>query len=170
MYSTEDLLPDLVAGPYLLLEPGHAYVLDNGERAVGYIIGTPDTAAFVAAYRARWIPLIATRYQPPPGPPVSMEDQRLIDMFEPERLIHPELATYPAHLHINILPEYQRSGHGRALMNTFLASVAVAGARWCYLGVHLGNTRAQAFYRRLGWQPIEVAGEEGAVFLVRATN
>jgi hypothetical protein len=29
-------VPDIVAGPYLFLEPRHAYVLDNGERAVGY--------------------------------------------------------------------------------------------------------------------------------------
>jgi len=170
LYSSDDLLPDIVAGPYLLLEPGHAYVIDNGDRAVGYIIGTTDTAEFVAAYRARWIPLLAGRYQPPPEPPVTEEDQRLSLMFHPERLMHPELAAYPAHLHINILPEYQRSGHGRALMDTFLESVAAAGARWCHLGVRAANTSAQAFYARLGWQPIEVRGPEDSVFLVRATS
>ena len=47
-YSTDDLVPDTVAGPYLFLEPGHAYVLDNGERAVGYVIGTASTANSMA--------------------------------------------------------------------------------------------------------------------------
>ena len=42
-YSTDDLVPDTVAGPYLFLEPEHAYVLDDGERAVGYVIGTAST-------------------------------------------------------------------------------------------------------------------------------
>ncbi len=42
-YSTDDLVPDTVAGPYLFLEPEHAYVLDNGGRAVGYVIGTAST-------------------------------------------------------------------------------------------------------------------------------
>ena len=52
-YSTDDLVPDIVAGPYLFLEPEHAYVLDNGDRAVGYVIGTASTPGFVAAYRQR---------------------------------------------------------------------------------------------------------------------
>ena len=44
-YSTDDLVPDTVAGPYLFLEPEHAYVLDNGGRAAGYVIGTASTPA-----------------------------------------------------------------------------------------------------------------------------
>ena len=70
-YSTDDLLPDIVAGPYLFLEPEHAYVLDNGERAVGYIIGTASTPDFVAAYRQRWLPRLRIRCQPLSGPPVT---------------------------------------------------------------------------------------------------
>jgi ribosomal protein S18 acetylase RimI-like enzyme len=170
LYSTDDLLPDIFAGPYLSLEPQHAYVVDNGDRAVGYILGTPDTTAFVAAYRARWIPLLATRYQAPPEPPVTAEDERLSGMFHPEQMIHSELAAYPAHLHINILPGYQGAGHGQALMELFLASVAAAGARSCHLGVRVANTSARAFYARLGWQPIDVRAPEAWMFLVRATS
>jgi ribosomal protein S18 acetylase RimI-like enzyme len=62
LYSSDDLLPDMYAGPYLELEPAHAYVLDDGHRAVGYIVGTSDTAGFVAAYRARWLPRMTARY------------------------------------------------------------------------------------------------------------
>ena len=42
-YHSDDLMPDLFAGPYLFLEPDFAYVLDDGQRAVGYVVGTPDT-------------------------------------------------------------------------------------------------------------------------------
>ncbi len=64
-YRSDDLMPDLFAGPYVFLEPDFAFVLDNGCRAVGYVIGTPDTAAFARAYRARWIPgwPAATRFR-----------------------------------------------------------------------------------------------------------
>jgi hypothetical protein len=55
-YRADDLVPDVFAGPYLLLEPEHAYVLDDGGRAVGYVLGTADTPAFVAAYTERWLP------------------------------------------------------------------------------------------------------------------
>ena len=84
-YSTDDLVPDTVAGPYLFLEPGHAYVLDNGERAVGYVIGTASTPDFVAAYQQRWLPRLRIRYQPPSSSPVTEEEHRLKLMFHPER-------------------------------------------------------------------------------------
>ena len=88
-YSTDDLVPDTVAGPYLFLEPEHAYVLDNGGRAVGYVIGTASTPDFVAAYQQRWLPRLRARYQPLSGPPVTEEEHRLDVMFHPERWLLP---------------------------------------------------------------------------------
>jgi ribosomal protein S18 acetylase RimI-like enzyme len=170
MYSTDDLLPDIFAGPYLALEPEHAYVLDGGERAVGYIIGTADTAGFVAAYRERWLPWLRERYQPLTGPPLTEEDHRLYAMFHPERLLVPELVAHPAHLHVNILAGYRGSGHGRALIDTFLASVAKAGATSCHLGVRPANVDGRRFYARLGWQPVDVPGEEPGTYLVHPTS
>lgn len=70
-YRTDDLVPDVFAGPYLFLEPEHAYVLDDGGRAVGYVLGTASTPGFVAAYTERWLPRLRARYQPPSGPPVD---------------------------------------------------------------------------------------------------
>jgi ribosomal protein S18 acetylase RimI-like enzyme len=169
-YSTDDLVPDIFAGPYLYLEPGHAYVLDNGERAVGYIIGTASTPDFVAAYQERWLPRLRTRYQPLPGPPVTEEEYRLDVMFHPERWLLPELAPHPAHLHINLLADYRRSGHGQAMISTFLASVAAAGAASCYLAVRQVNVNARRFYERLGWRPIEVRGAEPGTYLVHPTS
>jgi len=169
-YSTDDLVPDVVAGPYLFLEPRHAYVLDNGERAVGYIIGTASTPGFVAAYRDRWLPRLRDRYQPLPGPPATEEEQRLDVMFHPERWLLPELAPHPAHLHINLLGGYRRRGHGRELMSTFLASVAAAGAPSCYLSVRRENAGARRFYERLGWRPIEVSDPGDGIYLVRPTS
>jgi ribosomal protein S18 acetylase RimI-like enzyme len=169
LYSSDDLLGDIYAGPYLYLVPEHAYVLDNGQRAVGYVIGTASTEDFVAAYRAEWLPLMRGRYEPPPSPPASEEQRKLDDMFHPERMLRPELAPYPAHLHINLLPDYQGAGHGRLLVSTFLASVAAVGATSCHLTVRKANTAAMRFYARLGWQQIPVADPGTSVFLARPT-
>jgi ribosomal protein S18 acetylase RimI-like enzyme len=169
-YSTDDLVPDIVAGPYLFLEPQHAYVLDNGERAVGYIIGTASTPDFVAGYRDRWLARLRDRYQQLSGPPLTEEEQRLDTMFHPERWLLPELAPHPAHLHINLLTGYRRSGHGRQMMSTFLASVAAAGAPSCYLFVRPENVGARRFYERLGWRQIEVSDPGPGVYLVRSTT
>jgi ribosomal protein S18 acetylase RimI-like enzyme len=169
-YSTDDLVPDTVAGPYVVLEPEHAYVLDNGDRAVGYVIGTADTADFVAAYTERWLPRLRTRYQPLSKPPETEEEHRLDAMFHPERWLLPELADHPAHLHINLLVGYRGSGRGREMINTFLASVADAGVASCYLSVRPANVNARGFYARLGWRPVEVRGAEPGTYLVHPTS
>jgi ribosomal protein S18 acetylase RimI-like enzyme len=169
-YSTDDLVPDTVAGPYLFLDPGHAYVLDDGGRAVGYVIGTASTPGFVAAYQQRWLPRLRARYRPPTGPPVTEEEHRLDVMFHPERLLLPELAPHPAHLHINLLAGYRGAGHGRELIATFLASVAAAGAPSCYLGVRQKNLNARRFYAKLGWRPVQVRAAEPGTYLVHPTG
>jgi ribosomal protein S18 acetylase RimI-like enzyme len=166
-YRSDDLMPDLFAGPYVFLEPRFAFVLDDGARAVGYVIGTPDTAAFARAYRERWIPRLADRYQVPPDPPVTPDDEMLALHYRPERLLWPGLPEYPAHLHIDLLPGFQGNGYGRKLIDTFCASAADAAA-----GVHVcvvsENTRALGFYDRLGFTRLE-AGDPGPVtYLGRA--
>jgi diadenosine tetraphosphate (Ap4A) HIT family hydrolase len=37
-------------------------------------------------------------------------------------MIVSELASYPAHLHIHLLPDYQRAGHGRTLVDSFVGA------------------------------------------------
>jgi ribosomal protein S18 acetylase RimI-like enzyme len=169
-YRSDDLMPDLFAGPYLFLEPDFAFVLDDGHRAVGYVIGTPDTAAFARAYRARWIPRLAGRYPPPsPDPPASREEELLALHYQPERLVRPGLKEYPAHLHIDLLPPFQGAGHGRALMETFYAAAAQAGAAGVHVTVATANTRALGFYDRLGFRTLNIAepGETTVTYLGR---
>ena len=168
-YHTDDLMPDLFAGPYVFLEPEFAFVLDDGQRAVGYVIGTPDTTAFARAYRARWIPRLAGRYPVPPDPPGSQEEEMLALHHHPERLVWPGLEEYPAHLHIDLLPGFQGNGHGRALMTTFLAALARRGVAGVHLVMSRTNVGARAFYDRLGFTEIAVPGTDAA-YLVRSTG
>jgi GNAT superfamily N-acetyltransferase len=62
------------------------------------------------------------------------------------------LETYPAHLHIDILPEYQRKGYGTIMINAFLGAIKRQGA----IGVHLDmvqhNVTARVFYESVGFQ------------------
>ena len=90
--------------------------------------------------------------------------------YQPELLVWPGLEQYPAHLHIDMLPPFQGAGHGRALMETFYAAAAQAGAAGVYVAVTTANTRALGFYHRLGFRPFEVAepGETTVTYLGRA--
>ncbi|WP_299958980.1 GNAT family N-acetyltransferase [uncultured Modestobacter sp.] len=168
-WSTDDLMPDLFAGPYVDLEPERAFVLDDGERVVGYVLGTADTAGFVTAWRTRWLPRLAGRYPEPPDPPRTSEEAMVALLHRPERMLVPELAAHPAHLHVDLLPPAQGAGWGRALIDTFRAAVAAAGAPGVHLGIDPANTRALGFYARLGFTEIAVPGATGVVYLGRPT-
>jgi ribosomal protein S18 acetylase RimI-like enzyme len=166
-YRSDDLMPDLFAGPYVFLEPRSAFVLDDGERAVGYVIGTPDTAAFVLAYRERWIPRLADRYPVPPDPPVTPDDQMLALHYWPERMLWSRLPEYPAHLHIDLLPDFQGAGYGRVLIDTFCAAMAEAGVAGVHVCVVKENTRALGFYYRLGFTRLDADDSSPVVYLGR---
>jgi ribosomal protein S18 acetylase RimI-like enzyme len=155
-YSNDELMGDLFAVSYAYLEPGLAFVLDDEGRAVGYIVGTADTTAFAKRYAAEWVPLLDGKYPVPPPPPRTPEQDMVSLHFHPEHMIVPALADYPAHLHIDLLPGYQRRGHGRRLMEAFLTAAAAAGARAVHLGMLTVNTPARAFYDRLGFTEIAV--------------
>lgn len=166
VYSTDDLMPDLFAGPYLALEPDLAFVVDDGG-VVGYVLGTADTARWAREHRARWLPLLATRYPQVPEPRTA--EERLVDLLHhPERNVRPELAAYPAHLHIDLLPSHQGRGLGRALVRTFLAALRAQGVAGVHLGMSPANTSARAFYDRLGLT--EVMAEPDVVFLAAPTS
>ncbi|WIM98230.1 GNAT family N-acetyltransferase [Actinoplanes oblitus] len=165
-YSSDRLLGDIWAAPYVILEPEHAHVLDDGTgRPVGYLIGTADTATFVERYRAEWLPATAGRLVD--GDP---RDEVMLDLHRrPERMLHPGLADYPAHLHIDLLPEWQGKGQGRGLMAAFLAGLRAAGVPRVHLGMALENHSAYAFYRRLGFHDLPIE-DPGARFVGRDTS
>jgi ribosomal protein S18 acetylase RimI-like enzyme len=166
MYSTDKVMGDIFAAPYVTHEPQHAHVLDDGDgNAVGYILGTADTAAFVRWYREVWIPETALRMPPPAHPPVAPDDDMLALHHHPERMLVPELAGYPAHLHIDLLPQWQGKGWGRGLMTAFLDGMAAAGVARVHLGMLSTNTSARAFYDRLGFHEIAVADAGPVTYL-----
>lgn len=155
IYPDLELMPTIFAWPYTDMEPSLAFVADNGERAVGYVIGTADTPSFAARFEAEWLPKVSHRY-PPVAEPTTPTEQMVWLLHHPERMVVPELADYPAHLHIDLLPEYQRSGHGRALMTAFLGALAFQGVPGVHLGMLTTNTSARAFYDRLGFHELPV--------------
>src|SRR5689334_1161169 len=54
-YTLPELPGYLWATPYLDLEPGLAFVLASGPRAVGYVVGTGDTTRFQDRLHREWL-------------------------------------------------------------------------------------------------------------------
>ncbi len=150
-------MPDIFAGPYLLLEPELAFVLpDTEDRPAGYIVGTADTPRFVAAYQRDWTPRVTGRY-PLPGAPASRDGrdaERIHELRHPEWMLRDDLTDYPGHLHIALAPQAQGKGAGRALMDTYLTALRATGVRGVHVSMSAANTGARAFYDRLGFHEI----------------
>ncbi|WP_338900076.1 GNAT family N-acetyltransferase [Streptomyces sp. TG1A-60] len=170
-YRNPEIFPATFATPYAHLEPELVFVLDDGRgQAVGYILGTADTPAFAAAFRDRWLPLVADRFPAPIGPPVTPDEAIIQLLHHPERMVLPELAAYPAHLHIDLLPAWQGQGHGRALMQTFLRALHTRSVPAVHLSMVTTNTPARAFYDRLAFHEIEVPNPGPVTYLGRTTQ
>ncbi|MFJ6000140.1 GNAT family N-acetyltransferase [Streptomyces sp. NPDC092370] len=170
-YADPGIFPAAFAAPYVHLEPDLAFVLDDGRgQAVGYILGTADTPRFAEAFRTTWLPLVADRYPDPPRPPRTPDEVMAGLLHDPERMVLPGLAAHPAHLHIDLLPDRQGRGHGRRLMRTFLRALQDRGVPAVHLAMSTANTRARAFYDRMGFEEIGIPAPDEVCYLGRTTK
>ncbi|MFD3731926.1 GNAT family N-acetyltransferase [Streptomyces sp. NPDC058632] len=170
-YRDPSILPAVFAAPYVHLEPGLAFVLDDGQgRAVGYILGVADTERFAREFRTEWLPLVADRYPEPSGPPAALDEETAWLLHHPERMSVPELAAHPAHLHIDLLPDWQGLGHGRELMRALLEALDDRGVPAVHLVMAKANKPARAFYDRMGFHEIEARVGDSVTCLGRSTR
>ena len=159
LYSDDALMPEVYALPYVEYAPELAFVVDAGGGGIGgYVLGVADTAAFIDWYAREWAPGFRARH-PMPGPPTAYEPayteaQLIADGGDPERMRIAELDAYPAHLHIDLLPEHQGKGLGRRLIDALRAALAERGVPAVHLGFDPANTGARAFYERLGFHEL----------------
>src|SRR5436305_5123860 len=65
-----------------------------------------------------------------------------------------DLAAYPAHLHVNLLPEARRRAVGRRLVESFLAEAARRGLPGVRATVLADNAGGRRFFERLGFRPL----------------
>jgi GNAT superfamily N-acetyltransferase len=156
LHADPDLLGEVYVGPYLHVGPAVAAVaVDEDGAALGYVLGTPDTRAFAAACEATWWRTLQTRYPmgAEPGAPARLpDDQALVDLIHHPSRADPELLTaFPAHLHVDLLPQAQGHGLGGALIDWLFVQLAGLGAQGVHLGVDPRNTAAIGFYEHLGF-------------------
>jgi ribosomal protein S18 acetylase RimI-like enzyme len=150
------LFGEVYAAPYGVLEPEHAFVVDNGAgKAVGYVLGALDSRAFEARCEEEWWPPLRARH--PIGSGATGMDELLIALLHHRHLADDAVvADHPSHLHIDLLPEAQRGGWGRALMERLHDALRADGSPGVHLGVSARNHRAIGFYAHLGYAELAV--------------
>lgn len=137
----------------------------DGERAVGYIVGATDTKAQDRLFARHYLPRIVARlflYSWWRYPESFRQVLRFNRVWrQPADRSGEAAATkasthgYQAHLHTDILPEYQGRGIGSALMKAFLDGLRARGVPGVQLGTSDRNLKALPFYKKMGFALVE---------------
>ena len=159
LLDDDDLWAQIFVLPYAARHPDFAFVVEtDDERVMGYIVGAPDSAAFEEWFASEWWPRFARRWPKPQGDPLPVSASRQDGIVRYAYARHggaqPFGDEYPAHLHIDLLPETQGQGLGRRLIETLENALRDAGVPGLHLVASAENTGAIAFYPRVGFEPL----------------
>lgn len=125
-----DLLLTLYCHYYITYEKENCFVAVVDDKVVGYIISAGDTKAWIDKFSSTLLssstPLIKEK---------GIESTKGYLPYYPE---------YPAHLHIDIDPEYQRMGIGKAMMDSLLSHYKEKRSEWSHVG-----SRPRKYKRRV---------------------
>ena len=183
-------LPGLMyAEPYVHLPECYGFVLvdpslsgkEGGEgegegEVVGYVLGSFDTRAFEKSMKQTWFPPYLEKYPlsaavdanrvtedtPAHLRNLTPGDKHYIRTIHSPPTAHDaQVAFSPAHLHIDILPQYQRQGWGRKLIGCAVKYLREEkGLDSLWLGLDPRNANGRRFYERLGFKEVPGAPHE----------
>lgn len=136
---------------YIEKEPENCFVLDDDGKAVGYIICTENYDRYKEIFDRDYLPLNC-----------GLGDELYKWAEESTVLQNKYKASYPAHLHIDILPEYQRKGWGGKLLNTLSDHLKSKGISGVMLTAGTENVNAGMFYKKYGFEQLEILGTDVA--------
>ena len=128
---------------YTETEPEHIRILaDDSDRAQGYLLCCPDWQE----YRKAWKDEYFSRIKGNGVFYLLLQTHTMLEVKSMGR------KGYPAHLHIDISPDFQHSGGGSAMMTALLNQLRAEGVQGIYLGCGVKNTVGNSFYRKYGFR------------------
>jgi ribosomal protein S18 acetylase RimI-like enzyme len=150
----DELWAQLFVLPYVAHDPELAFVVETDDgRVAGYVVAVADTDAFERWFSETWWPAFAQRWPEPAGQS-SVQDHLLGYAYSRGRSTSPYSAEYPAHLHIDLLPELQQQGFGRRLIDALKDALRDAGVHGLHAVPRADNLPAVTFYERLGFEAL----------------
>lgn len=122
---------------YIEHEPENCFVLDDDGRAVGYILCAENFDRFKEIFDSEYLPRSDSygedRYEWASTAYLRQEEFK---------------EDYPAHFHVDILPEYQRMGMGGKMVDTLCAHLKQKGVKGVCLTCGPRNEKAMKFYEK----------------------
>ncbi len=164
LYEDAELMGHIYSAPYAILEPGPVLVAVDGDEVAGFAAGAIDTLLWEDLLEQNWWPALRCRY-PDPGAASSSswtaDQRRAFAIHHPERAPRDVVDTYPAHLHLNLLPRVQGQGVGSMLLQAWLELASKHGATAVHVAVNRANLRALRFWRQNSFKDLHPEGRTG---------
>ncbi len=122
--------------------PDTCFVAEENGKPVGYVLCCPDSVFF-----KREFPKFLKKYG-------HLNFWQRLQCFGDTLVYQPFKNKYPAHLHIDILPEAQRQGNGKNLIDALSKKLKEQGKCGVMLAVSESNINAIKFYEALDFKII----------------
>ena len=148
-HDTGVFILDTFCNYYIENEPENCFVADDDGRAVGYIICAENYDKFKAVFDEKYLPRSKQFGEERYGWAYNAYNAQA--KFKDE---------YPAHLHIDILPEYHRMGLGGKLVAALRENLASKGIEGVCLTCGPKNERAVNFYKKRGFTLLSIDDED----------
>ncbi len=116
---------------------------DDNDKAVGYILCEPDYKRFLRIY-----PKTDAKFV------FSLDKREGLEAFSLPVAYTLFGMKYPAHLHIDIMPDYQSKGYGGKLMEALFEELKKRKVKGIMLTADSDNEGAIRFYERLGFKTL----------------
>ena len=135
---------NLYCNYYIDCEPENVFVaVDDSDRPVGYIFCSTDFDIFKFIFTRDYLPILR-----------CLGKNRVITA-RLELLAHQLFRKdYPAHMHIDILPEYQKMGLGTKLLQELFSYLKEKNCPGLQLICDTGNDGGFAFYQKYGFEKL----------------
>lgn len=132
---------------YIEDEGALALVADTDGKTAGYILCAPDYEVWKKRMREKYLP--------------PADERTRLDGEESILFYSPYAHKYPAHMHIDIDPSFQRKGIGTALVDALSGILREKKIPGLMLGVDKANVKGVSFYRKYGFEKLD---SEGSVY------
>lgn len=130
---------------YIEKEPENCFVaVDENDKAIGYIISTEDFNRFKKCFTSEYCQKIK-KWE------FRRRKSALRSIIPHEKYKN----EYPAHLHIDILPEYQRMGLGHKLTDELIRHLKSKSVKGIVLTTWIKNKKGRGFYDKYGFTLLE---------------
>ncbi|WP_433151048.1 GNAT family N-acetyltransferase [Actinomadura nitritigenes] len=155
LWGHEESEADIYLTPYMDLEPESLFVAESGGRLVGCLTGCRDSSR-LPSEEARMLEAIRTHRLMLRPRLAAFFARSTGDLLWGAAHRRPRAAAFedprwPAHLHINLVPEARGTGAAENLMTAWFDRLRATGSPGCHLQTLCENTRALAFFRRMGF-------------------